>query len=275
MMKIPMVHFSKNKILIASVVLFLSYVFGPLFHNVIHELGHAIAVLVQGGTVTGFFFHPIKSSFNSSTYVPNHLLLYAGGAFIGLPITIISLILAFRYKSPVFFPFAIACAYGFLNTGKWMVRSAISPEIVTDYTCMVDLGVPGFLMVGAGFIYIFFGALARIFFLPLAGIDYNASIRDRIIFYLAGILPWYLIVGLYNALALNSPATTAVRLIVLYALYLVAEAVVSKLLQKKFRTFRMIPVQKTQLKHIIGIIVAILCLYTAVMLANHFFPLKT
>ena len=59
-----------------------AHAFGLNLHNIIHEFGHAVAVLVQGGKMTGFYFHPFGACLNFSTYVPNHILLYAGGAFI-------------------------------------------------------------------------------------------------------------------------------------------------------------------------------------------------
>jgi len=55
---------NKNLLLRISVLFFLSYVFGVVFHNVIHELGHAITVWIQGGKVTGFYFHPYNSCYN-------------------------------------------------------------------------------------------------------------------------------------------------------------------------------------------------------------------
>ena len=98
-----------------------AYVFGFNFHNIIHELGHAFAVWLQGGTMTGFYLHPFKACYNSSTYVPNHILLYAGGGFLGLSLTLLFAILAWQYRSVFWAPFIATCYIGFTITGRHML----------------------------------------------------------------------------------------------------------------------------------------------------------
>ena len=47
-----------------------SYIFGFNFHNVIHELGHAVIIWSQGGTVHGFVLHLFLACYCSSTPDP-------------------------------------------------------------------------------------------------------------------------------------------------------------------------------------------------------------
>ena len=165
----------------SSLLFFLSLSIGVILHCIIHELGHAIAIWIQGGRMTGFYFHPFNGGLNSSTYVENHLLLYAGGAFIGLPLTIIFMFMALRYRSPVMFPFIVTGSCGFLQTGIWMIKSVLNPEIATDYTYMIDLGSSELFMIIVGISFFLFGILSRIFFLPLAGIDSSVVLKNRLL----------------------------------------------------------------------------------------------
>ena len=130
---------SRDQVMRSVILFFLSYCLGVILHCIIHELGHAVAIWIQGGKMTGFYFHPFNGGLNSSTYVPNHLLLYAGGSFLGLPFTLSFIVLALKYRSPVMFPFIVSGSYGFLSTGIWMIKSMLSPETNTDYTYMIDL----------------------------------------------------------------------------------------------------------------------------------------
>ena len=266
--------YNKHLILRISILFFLSYVFGVSFHNIIHELGHAITVWIQGGKVTGFYFHPYNSCYNSSTYVPNHLLLYSGGAFFGLPLTILFMLIALKYRSPILFPLIVTGTYGFFSTGIWMLKSIITPEIQTDYTYMIELGTPGFLMLIIGIIYISFGLLARIFFLPLAGIDFKTNYRTRFAVYIAGILPWYVLHGLFNLIVNDFPVIRIIYFLLPVFFVITFEAYISLPLQRNLKVFRQIPNQHIKNVHFITILVAICILYVSMILVNMFFPLK-
>ena len=146
-----------------------SYVFGLNLHNMIHELGHALTVLIQGGKVTGFYFHPFNACLNFSTYVPNHIFLYAGGAFIGGAFTILFPILAWRYRTPLLGPLVLACSAGLTTTARWMLIAPFS-DVFTDYTSMIGLGVPAALIFAAGVLYLVIGVGSLMLFLPLFGI---------------------------------------------------------------------------------------------------------
>jgi len=265
---------NKNIINRAIILFFLSYVFGVVFHNIIHELGHAITIWIQGGTVTGFFFHPFDSCYNSSTYVPNHLLLYSGGAFIGLPLIILLLLVALKYKSPLMFPIIVAGVYGLISSGIWMLKSIMAPEFATDYTYMIDLGTPAFLMPIIGIIYISFGFLVRIFFLPLAGIDYKATYGTRFTVYLEGIIPWFILNGLYNIVINKFPIISIVYLLIAILFYIILEVLISLPLQRRYKFFKYISVQQIKNKHLITIGIGIFILYSIMIIVNMLFPLK-
>ena len=267
-------NYNKNLLIKIAFLFFLSYVFGVIFHNMIHELGHAVTVWLQGGTITGFYFHPFNSCYNSSTYVPNHLLLYSGGAFFGLPLTILLMLFALKYRSPIMFPLIVTGTYGFFSTGIWMLKSIIYPEIQTDYTYMIELGTPGFLMLIIGIIYILFGLLARIFFLPLAGIDFKSTYKTRFAVYLLGILPWYLLNGLFNLTVNDFPIVSVTYFLISVIFYLIFEAFISLPLQRNLKLFRHISNQQIKNIHFAVILFAIFIIYGIMIFVNTFFPLK-
>ena len=225
--------------------------------------------------MTGFYFHPFNSCLNSSTYVPGHLLLYAGGAFLGLPLTIMFMLLAMKYRSPVMFPFIVTGSYGFLHTGIWMIKAIARPGIATDYTNMIQLGTPESIILSIGILYIVFGLLSRILFLPLAGIDFTINYRTRIAVYLLGIIPWFILNGLYNIVFRNSALIALVYLVISEALYALAEAGISLPLQRRIRLFRKIESKTITNKHFAIIILAILILYTIAAITNSLFIIKT
>ena len=94
---------------VSTLLLLGSFTFGYNFHNFLHELGHAVTIWVQDGTVHGFVLHPFLACYAPSTYVPDHILLYAGGALIGGTSTVLFAILAWRYRSPYLMPFVMSC----------------------------------------------------------------------------------------------------------------------------------------------------------------------
>ncbi|MBN2379983.1 hypothetical protein JXM67_09310 [candidate division WOR-3 bacterium] len=261
----------RNRILKAVLLFFLAYMFGALFHDIIHEFGHAITIWVQGGTITGFYFHPFDSSYNFSSAVGNHMFLYAGGAFIGLPLTIIFMGIALRYRSPLMFPLITAGVYGFISTGVWMIKAVTTPGIATDYTYMIGLGFPAFVFPIIGVIYIAFGMLARIFFLPLVGIDYETRYGARFTVYLAGIIPWFIIHWVYNMVFHGYPELSFVNLVIPVIVYTALETLISLPLQRKVKLFKRIPVQQVKLRHFLIIGAGIVILYAVVILVNAFF----
>lgn len=265
----------KHLILKSSLLFFLSYCIGVLLHCIIHELGHAFAIWMQGGTMTGFYFHPFNSCLNSSTFVPGHLLLYAGGAFLGLPLTILFMLIALKYRSPLMFPFIVTGSYGFLHTGIWMIKAIAIPDIATDYTYMIELGTPGGIILLTGVVYIIFGVMSRIFFLPLAGIDYKVKLSTRIYIYLLGIIPWYIFHGLHNHLFNNSALITLLIIIVPESVYAICEAIISLPLQRRTRFFRKMERRTVKIRHFIILIIIILVLYSIAFIINSIFMVKT
>jgi hypothetical protein len=139
---------------------------------------------------------------------------------------------------------------------------------------MIKLGVPEVVMLLAGILYISFGLLARIFFLPLAGITNETNYPQRFSVYLLGVIPWYLLLGLFNIVYKHYALISLVSLLMPVVLYTLFEALISLPLQKKVRLFRYMPYTKVANKHLITICIGIILLYALIIGVNIHFPIK-
>jgi len=130
-------------------------------------------------------------------------------------------------------------------------------------------------MLLTGVVYILFGILSRIFFLPLAGIDFKINYRTRIAIYFLGIIPWYVLHGLYNIVFKDSVIIILAYLIISEAVYALAEASISLPLQRKLKFFRRIQKKTIKNQHLVIIITAIILLYILAARTNSVFMVKT
>lgn len=246
-------------------LLFGSYAFGFNLHNIIHEFGHAAAVWMQGGKMTGFYFHPFEACLNFSTYVPNHILLYAGGAFIGGASTIVFALLAWKYRTPFMVPFVTACSAGLTTTSRWMLTAPFG-NVATDYTYMANLGFPMALIIAAGIVFLAVGVFVRILYLPLLGITYDTGIPRRIAIYELGLLPYSIVNMVY---VWNGERTLLnIAFIVVSAVLLAIEAVLSKWLSARFSLFKRIAPVRVRQSHVSAVWIGVIILIAAMFLLS-------
>lgn len=226
-----------------------SYAFGFNLHNIIHEFGHAVTIWLQGGHMTGFYFHPFNACYNFSTSVPNHIFLYAGGAYIGGLSTIIFAILAWRFRTPLMVPLVAACSAGLTTTARWMLTTPFS-DVFTDYSSMVALGVPLTFIILSGVIFLFIGVAVRILYLPLVGISQKTGLGRRLIIYLLGILPYYVGGCVYHNITKGSNFLAMAPSLGIVAVFLAIEAIFSKLLPQWVSFFRSINPARVRTSHV-------------------------
>lgn len=190
----------RRTLLLSATLLLGSFTFGYNLHSFLHELGHAITIWVQGGSVHGFVLHPFLACYAPSTYVPDHILLYAGGALIGGTFTVLFAFLAWRRRSPYLMPLVMTCAAGLITTSRWMLLAPFTAD-KTDYYFLTTLGVPAAVIFLWGILFLVVGLAVFITFLPLVGISYRASLLDHIIVIELGILPYQVGASVYRIFA--------------------------------------------------------------------------
>lgn len=259
----------KNKTSLWRAVLLMlgSYAFGFNLHNIIHEFGHAATIWLQGGRMTGFYFHPYDACFNFSTAVPNHILLYAGGAYIGGLSTIIFAVLAWRFRTPLMLPFAAACSAGLTTTARWMLTTPFS-DVFTDYSSMVTLGVPIAFIVLSGVLFLIIGVAVRILYLPLVGISQETGISRRLLIYLVGILPYYIGGCVYHNITKGSSFLAMAPSFGITAVFLSIEAILSKLLSQWSAFFRTIKPARVRTSHVVAAWLGFAILVTVMLLVS-------
>ncbi|UCG60841.1 MAG: hypothetical protein JSV52_10980 [Candidatus Zixiibacteriota bacterium] len=237
----------EGKPLLSALLLLGSFTFGYNLHTFLHELGHAISIWVQGGTVHGFILHPFLASYAPSTYVPDHVLLYLGGALIGGTGTVLFAFLAWRYRSPYLMPLVMACAAGLLTTSRWMFVAPFT-DVFTDYHSLITLGAPPVVIFLWGLLFLVVGLTVFILYLPLVGISHRSSLVKHLIVIELGILPYQVGARLYCILTADADLQGAVSRVMYQAVALAILACLSKWLSGRIpflRSVEMAPIRKT------------------------------
>jgi hypothetical protein len=181
---------------LSALLLLGSYVFGLNVHNIIHELGHGVAIWVQGGSIHGLVLHPFVACYAPSTAVPDHVLLYAGGALFGGTVTILFAVLAWRVRTPYMMPLVMVCAAGLLTTSRWILLAPFTSG-KTDYQFLISLGVSPILIIIWGIVLLLIGLVVLVLFLPLIGVSHQTSFKGHLLVIEVGILPYFLAASLF------------------------------------------------------------------------------
>jgi hypothetical protein len=248
-----------------AVLLLGSYIFGINLHNIIHELGHAVTIWVQGGSIYGLVVHPFLACYAPSTYVPNHILLYAGGALIGGSATVGFAILAWRYRTPYMMPLVMACATGLLTTSCWMLIAPFS-NVQTDYYFLISLGVPAVVIVLWGLLLLGIGLSVLALYLPLAGVSSETGFVSRLITLEIWILPYQIAGAIYQSILHGSKLTGALTSTLWMALIVFVIALISMLFQKRIRFFQRVERSEIRNTHVIVVWLAAAILIVAMLL---------
>jgi hypothetical protein len=237
------------------------YAFGFNLHSIMHELGHAVAIWLQGGAMTGFFFHPFDACYNYSTSVPNHTLLYAGGALFGGTATLLFPILAARWRTAFMAPLVAACMAGLVTTSRWMILVSRSTAD-TDYSRLVELGVPAGLIIGVGIVFLLLGVSVFVVFLPLFGISPQAAFGRRLLVLELGIVPYFVATKLYFMIAKGASPVILASLIT-PAVFFALVAVLSWWFSGSFGNPLGVDAVTIERKHVIAVWIATAALLTA------------
>jgi hypothetical protein len=227
-----------------------SYAFSINLHDILHELGHGVAVWVQGGTITGFHLHPFESCYAYSTYVPDHILLYAGGALFGGLSTLAFPVVAWHWRTPYAAALVTACAAGLGETAFHMLTDHATGA-ATDYTYLVGLGVPVGLILLAGTAFLVLSVLVRILFLPLLGVSYEMGIPGRLLVFEFGILPYGIAAGAYAIMAQDAHPISILAGLIVMAVVLALEAILSWFLPGWWGLLRRIEPVQVRPRHLL------------------------
>lgn len=236
----------------AALLLLGSFVFGLNLHKVLHELGHAVSVWVQAGSIHGLVLHPFLSCYTPSTYVPNHLLLYSGGALFGGSFAALLILPAWFCRSSYLMPMVMTPAAGLLMTSRWMLVSPFSTA-VTDYTDLIRLGIDPALIFGWGLVLLVIGLAAFVRSQPLLGTTEQTGYLKRATILVLGVLPYQLASCGWVFAAENANPTRFIQPVASWGLALVLLAGFSAVLQRHCALFRNVRQHPIAARHLIGV----------------------
>jgi hypothetical protein len=189
-----------------------------------HELGHATAVLIDGGQIQELVLNPFSWSWNLGRNVQDILFTAWGGVTIGLGYTVIPLFFIRQVKNNVMkLVIKLLAGLGFLINGIYLIFGVLYN--VGDGAELTSLGVSPTLLSALGSVFVLFALIIWSEAQRNLGIDPQESFSHRLLVMIAGVAPYMAMIVLYNYL-FNSEqlilwcgyAVTGVALAVLFAL---------------------------------------------------------
>lgn len=168
-----------------SLLLLGSFAVGYNAAHAIHELGHAIAVWLCGGSVTGLSLHPLswsKIHYSVEVTVP---IALAGAVFASLA-GLLMLALAWGWRSPWVLPLLATALCAFVVNAVYLGVDGIL-LFGGDATDLIRLGVSRPAVVGAGMLLLIVGFATATLPLPRLGIGRNDGLGTRLLVLWTGI----------------------------------------------------------------------------------------
>lgn len=182
----------------SAVLLLGSFAVGYNVAHAIHELGHAAAVWMCGGSVTGLSLHPF--SWSTIRYsVPTTLGIAAAGPGFAAMIGLLGLAIVRRWRSPWAVPFLVTSICTLVVNAAYLLVDGVL-RAGGDATDLRTLGLPLPILAAAGGILLGLGAVAALSLLPRLGLDADDGFGRRFFVLGAGIGSYLLAMFLYHAI---------------------------------------------------------------------------
>jgi hypothetical protein len=218
------VFMNRNRTFHSILLLFGAFIIGFNLAVAFHELGHATAVLIDGGQIQEFVLNPFSWSWNLGRNVQDILFTAWGGVTIGLGYTFIPLFFIRLVKNNVMkLVIKLLAGTGFLINGIYLIFGVLYK--VGDGAELTSIGVSPAMLLVMGSVYVLFSLVIWSDVQRNLGIDPQESFSRRLLVMIAGVAPYMAMIVLYNYL-FNSEqlilwcgyAVTGVALACLFAL---------------------------------------------------------
>jgi hypothetical protein len=165
----------------------------------LHELGHVIAYLIDGGEVSAFVLNPFSWSWAEANNLNNRIFALWGGVIFGQMLALIPFVLIIKFKSPIFvFLAKLLAACAFLINGLYLTAGSILN--FGDGGSLVYLGVSSSLIIITGLIYLLISFLFWSDLQRHIGLDKETAFISRIKVITGGIAPYMILIIIYNLL---------------------------------------------------------------------------
>lgn len=167
-----------------------------------HELGHVVAVLLDGGQIQQFYLNPFSWSWNLGKNINSPLFTAWGGVSFGLTLSTLPLISVIWIRQlTIRVPVLVISACAFLINGIYLLVGIFID--IGDGRDLIQYGVSTKLIFSLGFLYLIAAFSLWMIIQPLLAIKKNIPFLKRLFILGSGIFPYLLMIFFYN-LVFNS-----------------------------------------------------------------------
>jgi hypothetical protein len=185
--------------LVLILLLMGSFAIAFILSTFLHELGHAVALWVQGGEVSRITLHPFSWSvtYYADTRGANPAVLTWSGAVLGSIFSLLIGGLAFQIKHSLMLPFVLTAAAGLAKNGGYFLVDSL---ILTggDASSLIARGTHPAVTVAFSVVLLLGGILLFFLLIPLLGLNTEDGIRARLAIMLGGVSPYACLLVLHN-----------------------------------------------------------------------------
>jgi len=179
---------NKNSIR-SALMMFFSFTFANSLTVGIHEIGHAISIILFSDRSVSLTIHPYLSSYVSWRTTDELIgIVDAAGPLFNLTVSIIIFVIFWRFKRPVFLPLIMMAPVALFQEGFSSFMQVVLKQNGTDSMRIIESGVPQILILIVSLIFLFAGIISFVSLFPMFGIrkEYGAGRIFLIIFSAAG-----------------------------------------------------------------------------------------
>ena len=188
---------NKKAYLYLILVLFGSFCIGYNITIACHELGHAFAVVLDGGHIQEFVLNPFSWSWNLGQNLMNPLFTAWGGVTFGLLFALLpGLILFARKRYFLQVPILVTVGCAFLINGIYLLMGVFLK--IGDGGELIEYGVPAAIILIIGIVYFITAIFVWSIIQQVAGLKSDLPFTKRLILMCCGITPYLLMIVIYN-----------------------------------------------------------------------------
>jgi hypothetical protein len=162
-----------------------------------HELGHALAMVLDGVGVREFHLNPFSWSWTFPRSLKHELFTASGGITFGLLLALIPLVLTIRIRSPYFrIPAFMTAGFALSINGIYLVAGVFFR--MGDGGELIQYGIAPMPIVLLGGLYLIGSLVILAVVQPELGIGTSCPFTYRFFMLASGITPYLLIIFVYN-----------------------------------------------------------------------------
>ena len=191
------IQYSGNDRVRSILLIFGSFCIGYNLAIACHELGHALAMVLDGVGVRQFHLNPFSWSWTFPRSLKHELFTASGGISFGLLLALIPLVLTIRIRSPYFrIPAYMTAGFALSVNGIYLVAGVFFR--MGDGGELIRYGIAPMPIVLLGGLYLIGSLVILAVVQPELGIGTSCPFTCRFFMLASGITPYLLIIFVYN-----------------------------------------------------------------------------